>query len=115
MHLSQCKSVWQILRPEIDEWIGLIEKGETPDFQASDALRALNEPTFKLLMAAREGSVLRRRSPRGEAGFRSSEVASAVLEARAKMQEEFRRDMNSVIEERFETWWRRQVETGEER
>jgi hypothetical protein len=111
MHLSQCKNVWQILRPQIDEWIGIIEKGEKAEFQASDGLRALNEPAYRLLMhhmRAREFEEGIREARQGSVPQKSP---SAVLAARAKMQAEFRRDMNSAIEEKLETWWRGSEDT----
>jgi hypothetical protein len=109
MHLSQCKNVWQFFRPQIDEWIGLIEKGEKPALQASEALRAMNEPALRLLMQ-------RVRAQGFEAGLREASPGSVpqkspstVLEVRARRLAEFQRDMNSAIKEKLEAWWRRHM------
>jgi tetratricopeptide (TPR) repeat protein len=32
-HLCECHNVWQLHRPQIEEWIHLIETGDKPDFQ----------------------------------------------------------------------------------
>jgi hypothetical protein len=33
-YLTECHNVWWLWRPQIEEWIQLIERGEKPDFQA---------------------------------------------------------------------------------
>jgi hypothetical protein len=49
-HLSDCKDVWQVFRPQIDKWINLIEGGEIPNFQASRGVKAWNRASQKLAM-----------------------------------------------------------------
>jgi hypothetical protein len=111
MHLSQSKNVWQIVRPQIDESIGIIEKGEKAEFQASDGLRALNEPAHRLLMHHMRAREFEEGIREARPGSVPQKSPSAVLAARARRQAEFRRDINSAIEERLETWWRGSEDT----
>jgi len=104
MHLSECKNVWQFLRPQIDEWFGLIEKGEKPELQASETLRGLNEPALRLRMQQVRAWGFKEGLPEAPSGSVPQKSPSAVLAARARRQAEFRRDMNSFIEEKLETW-----------
>ena len=108
MHLSECKNVWQMLRPQIDEWIGIIEKGEKPELHASDWLRALNEPAYRLLMHHTRAREFEEGIREARPGSVPQKSPSAVLAARARRQTGFRR----AIEEKLQTWWRRQAETG---
>jgi hypothetical protein len=49
-HLLECKNVWQTPTMPMEKWIGLIERGEIPDFQESKIVRKLNLPSSKLYM-----------------------------------------------------------------
>jgi hypothetical protein len=114
MHLSECKNVWQYLRPQIDEWIGLIEKGEKPDFQGSDALRAMNEPAIRLRMQQVRAWGFKKGLPEAPRGSIPRKSMAGVLAARARKQAGFRPILNALIEKKLETWWRKQVEEREE-
>jgi len=109
MHLSQCKNVWQFLRPQIDEWIGLIEKGEKPDFQASDVPREMNEFATRLQLLQLRAWGFERGLREASPGSVTRRSPSTVLAARARLQAEFRPILNAAIQEKLETWWRRQV------
>ncbi|MGA8089063.1 MAG: hypothetical protein WCA10_17440 [Terracidiphilus sp.] len=49
-YLSQCMDVWQSLRRQIGELIGLIKGGETVDLQASEFALALSRFSYRLQM-----------------------------------------------------------------
>jgi tetratricopeptide (TPR) repeat protein len=46
-HLVDCKNVWQRSWIPLDEWINLIESGQTPDFD-SEGLRGMSLPSCRL-------------------------------------------------------------------
>jgi len=47
-HLSSCKDVWRVLRPQIDQWISRVEGGELLDFTGFDIVRGMTQPAYKL-------------------------------------------------------------------
>jgi len=49
-HLLDCKSIWDVLQPQIDNWIHIIEEGGKPDFQATGNLRIPEKPSHRLRM-----------------------------------------------------------------
>lgn len=57
-HLLECKNVWQTPTMPMEKWIGLIERGEIPDFQESKIVRTLNLPSSKLYMQWRRANFL---------------------------------------------------------
>lgn len=49
-HLLDCKNVWSILEPEIDDWIQTINNGDQPDFLTTGNLRIPERPSHRLRM-----------------------------------------------------------------
>ncbi len=47
-HLLQCKNVWQSLSSQIDEWIGIIENGGTPDFRGTGVSKRSVKFSYRL-------------------------------------------------------------------
>lgn len=47
-HLLDCQNVWHFLRPQIEEWISLIEDGERPDFREAKSILAMNQASHRL-------------------------------------------------------------------
>lgn len=46
-YLVDCKKVWQRSWMPIDEWIKLIESGQTPDFNSSENLKSMSLPSAR--------------------------------------------------------------------
>jgi tetratricopeptide (TPR) repeat protein len=57
-HLLECKNVWQWPTMPMNKWIGLIERGEIPDFHESNTVRTLNLPSSKIYMQWRRANFL---------------------------------------------------------
>lgn len=110
MHLSECKDIWQYLRPQIDEWIGKIEKGEKLDFLGSDTMRTMNEPGVRLRMQQVRAWGFKEGLPEAPPGSVPRKSPAAVLAARATRQAQFRPILNALIEKKLEKWWRKQAE-----
>ena len=47
-HLLECHNVWQRRRPQIEEWIRIIETGEKPDFQTVGIWGDAEHPSYRL-------------------------------------------------------------------
>jgi tetratricopeptide (TPR) repeat protein len=47
-HLLSCKDVWDILGPQIDQWISRVESGVLLDFTGFDIVRGMTQPAYKL-------------------------------------------------------------------
>jgi hypothetical protein len=94
-HLLQCRDIWQFLQKQLDKWIGAIEKGESPDFHASEFLRSMNQPATRIQMqwvlaafpdAPRSGSP---KSP------------DAVKAARERLRTKYRGTIDAAIEDKL--------------
>jgi tetratricopeptide (TPR) repeat protein len=49
-HLLDCRNVWEVLQPWIDNWVQVIEQGGKPNFQAEGNLRVPEESSNRLRM-----------------------------------------------------------------
>jgi hypothetical protein len=49
-HLVDCRNVWEVLQPWIDNWVQVIEQGGRPNFQAEGNLRVPEESSNRLRM-----------------------------------------------------------------
>lgn len=47
-YLTECHNVWWRCRPQIEEWIQLIESGENPDFQALQTPEGADQLSYRL-------------------------------------------------------------------
>jgi hypothetical protein len=47
-YLTECHNVWWRCRPQIEEWIQLIESGEKPDFQALQTAEDADQLSYRL-------------------------------------------------------------------
>jgi len=86
-HLLACKYVWNYAQLPFEKWLDLIERGGTPDFQRSEEVQALNQPSWKLRTAwmrarcVEEGKGLPPTKP-------NSKSPAEVLKARERLVEE---------------------------
>src|SRR5262249_30041962 len=110
---SECKNIWEYLGPQFDEWTGLLEKGETPDFQESEAMRAMNEPGTRLRMQQVRAWSFQKGLREAPPGSIPRMSRSALLAAKARKRAEFWPILDAAIEKKLEAWWRKQVDEGE--
>ena len=47
-HLSDCLDLWVRFRSEITEWMGIIERGDIPDFHSAESINEASRPSWKL-------------------------------------------------------------------
>jgi hypothetical protein len=100
-HLSDCKNVWQFSRMPMVKWIDLIEGGKAPNFQGSEVVKGMNQPSYKLDM-----QWMRARSLEGAKG---ASLASPTLKspaevaaARKRLLEDCDRHISAMVKEKIE-------------
>jgi len=95
-HLLACKYVWDYAKLPFDQWVDLIERGGTPDFQGSEDVQALNQLSWKLRTAWMRARCLE--EPKGLPPTKSnSKSPPEVLKARTKLVEEQKRYADEIV------------------
>jgi hypothetical protein len=100
-HLLDCKNVWQFSWMSMDKWIHLIESGKTPEFQGCEAVKGMNQPSYKLdmqYMRARSLEEAKGPSP----AWRKSKSPAEVMAARKRLQEDWQRQMSAIVKKGIE-------------
>jgi hypothetical protein len=100
-HLLDCKNVWQLSLMSMDKWIHLIESGKTPDFQGCEAVKGMNQPSYKLGMQwMRARSLEEAKAP--SLGRRKSKSPAEVVAARKRLLEDCQRQMSAIVKKGIE-------------
>jgi hypothetical protein len=100
-HLLDCKNVWQLSWMSMDKWIHLIESGKTPDFQGCEAVKGMNQPSYKLDMQwMRARSLEEAKGP--APARRKSKSPAQVVAARKRLLEDCQRQMSAIVKKGIE-------------
>ena len=100
-HLLDCKNVWQFSRMPMSNWIDLIECGKTPDFEDSEIVNGMNQPSYQLDMQwMRARSLEATKGPGPPSPIPQS--PAEVVTARKKLLEDSSRRINAMVRERIE-------------
>jgi hypothetical protein len=85
-HLANCKNIWQRSWMPMGQWISMIKSGLTPDFQGSEAIKAMNLPSCRLALQWMRACSLASEIVPVSSGMKSKSPTE-VLAAREKLME----------------------------
>jgi tetratricopeptide (TPR) repeat protein len=101
-YLRECHNVWQLHRPQIEEWIRLIETGDKPDFQITRVVGTedSSSPSYRLSMQwMRALSFEMQRSP---AKPKASMSPTQILAERERMLAQHEPRMSAFVKKELE-------------
>jgi hypothetical protein len=96
-HLLQCQDVWQFLRPQIEEWITVIERGERLEFQAAECLLPMNQPSVRLKAQWMSACSLQEGSESTAPKSTTPKSRAAVLAGRERLRAVYRRYKDEAL------------------
>jgi tetratricopeptide (TPR) repeat protein len=97
-YLLECKNVWQLQSPQIDEWVSLLERGELPDLP--EGVQAMNEPAYKLRMQWMTACALNEQ--RGKSTPPRSKSPAEVLAGRERLRAAYKAQFSTDVKSRIQ-------------
>ena len=100
-HLVDCQNVWQFLKPQIAEWVSVIEIGKRPDIQTAEVLLPMNQPSVRLKMQWMSACSLLAETASVAPKSVKRKSPAEVLAGRERLRAEQERHLNAIVKKKI--------------